>query len=103
MSNLEDLFLLQLRAAKLPMPEREYVFAKPRRWRADFAWVLDRLLVEIEGGTWINGRHQRGKGFEEDMRKYNTAALLGFHVLRFSGTMVKNGEALTTVEQALKG
>lgn len=102
MSVLEDEFFWQLCVAKVPLPVREYRFAPPRRWRADFAWVPEKLLVEIEGGTWTNGRHQRGKGFEDDCRKYNAAELLGFQVLRVTGAMVKNGEALVCVEEALK-
>lgn len=38
MSLGEETLLLQLRALKLPAPEREYRFHPGRRWRFDFAW-----------------------------------------------------------------
>jgi len=84
-------------ALELPEPEREFKFCEERKWRADFAWPDQRLLVEIEGGTWGGGRHVRGKGFEDDLEKYNAAMLLGWDVARFSGTMVNDGQALKTV------
>jgi very-short-patch-repair endonuclease len=102
MSALEELFALHCRAAKLPEPVREYRFAPPRRWRADFAFIDQRLLVEIEGGIWTGGRHTRGSGFEADAAKYNAATILGYRVLRFSGAMVKSGAAIETVTEALK-
>ena len=57
--------------------------------------------MEVEGGVHSNGRHVRGKGFTEDCRKYSEAALLGWKVVRVTGEMVKNGEALALVERAL--
>jgi very-short-patch-repair endonuclease len=65
-------------------PHREYQFAPPRRWRFDFAWVNQRVAVEIEGGLWMRGRHTTAKGMLADMDKYNTAASLGWFVLRFA-------------------
>lgn len=83
-------------------PETEYRFHGLRRWRFDFAWPGRMLAVEVEGGQWVNGRHQRGKGYEDDCEKYNTAALMGWRVLRFTGDMVKDGRALATLLAALE-
>lgn len=101
MSHLEELFLQQLRAARLPEPIREYRFAPPRRWRFDVAWLELRVAVEIDGATWSGGRHTRGGGFEADCEKLNTAALMGWTVLRFSGTAVRSGDAVRTTTLAL--
>ncbi len=101
LSHLEELFALQLRALDLPEAAREHYFAKPRRFRFDFAWPSLKVAVEIEGGTWVNGRHNRGGGFEADMEKYNQAALLGWVVLRFSGAAVRSGDAARTTTLAL--
>jgi very-short-patch-repair endonuclease len=95
------MFVYQLRALGLPEPVREHYFAKPRRWRFDAAWPSLKLAVEIEGGTWVNGRHNRGAGFEADLEKYNHAGLLGWTVLRFSGTAVRSGDAARTTTLAL--
>lgn len=78
------------------------MFAKEikRRWRSDFR--IGKLLIEVEGGGWIKGRHTRGAGFEQDMEKYNAAALLGYTVLRFSPAMIDSGKALQTIEKMLE-
>ena len=91
---------LQMRAVGLS-PEKEYRFDMMRRWRADFAFPDAKMLVEFEGGVYSQGRHTRGKGFENDCEKYNTAALLGFRVLRFTASQVKSGVALNMIEQGL--
>ena len=100
-SQLEELYALQVQGARLPAPVREFRFDPKRRWRVDFAWPERTLLVEIEGGTWVAGRHSRGSGFVNDCEKYNTAALKGYTVLRFTGDMVKSGAALEATELAL--
>lgn len=82
---------------KLPSPESEFRFHPVRKWRFDFAWPDQKVAVEIEGGAWTNGRHQRGKGFIADMDKYNTATLDGWRVFRFSGDHVKSGEAINLI------
>jgi very-short-patch-repair endonuclease len=96
----EATFALHCQAYGLS-PESEYRFALPRKWRFDFAFHDQRLAVEIEGGTWINGRHNRGSSIEADMEKYNEAAALGWKVLRFTTDQVKTGTAIDTVMRAL--
>jgi len=93
----------QIHLAGLPPPEREYRFAPPRRWRADFAWPDDGVLLEVEGGVHRQGRHTRGAGFEADCEKYNSAELGGWTVLRVTAKHVRSGEALAWVERALEG
>jgi len=99
-SHAERLLLLHLRAAGLPEPQTEYRFAPPRRWRFDFAWPAAMLAVEVEGGSWIYGRHVRGRGFEADCEKYNAAVLLGWRILRFTPAMIESGLALSAVKAA---
>ena len=102
-SPLEELLFSHIQFAGLPTPEREYRFAPPRRYRADFAYPDKLLLIEVEGGVWTQGRHSRGAGFTEDCSKYNLAATMGFRVLRFTGDMIKSGMAIRTIEEVLKG
>lgn len=66
-------------------------------WRADFALVDSRILVEIEGGGWSGGRHTRGVGFEADLKKYDAAQRLGWTVYRASPAMVLSGAAIKTI------
>ena len=65
--------------------QEEYVFYPGRKWRADFAHPESKVLVEIEGGIWNQGRHTRGKGYMDDCEKYNSAALAGWLVVRLAG------------------
>jgi very-short-patch-repair endonuclease len=95
----EEEFALHCRAKGLD-PVREFRFAPPRRFRFDFAWPAHKVAVEIEGGTWIQGRHNRGSSIEADFRKYNLAALKGWLVYRFTTGMVKSGEAINTIGEA---
>jgi very-short-patch-repair endonuclease len=102
MSNLEATLLFQMRAAGLPEPQTEFRFHPTRKWRFDFCFPVERIGIECEGGVWSKGRHTRGAGYTGDCVKYNHAALAGWLVLRFTSDMVESGEALATVEQAIK-
>jgi very-short-patch-repair endonuclease len=82
--------------------EREYRFAAPRRWRADFHLPKHRVLIEVEGGIWSGGRHTRGWGFEADCEKYNAAAALGYRVFRYSTAMVSSGEAIAQIAEVVQ-
>jgi hypothetical protein len=80
MSNAELLLAVQLEQAGIFF-EREVRFAEPRRWRADFeCWTADEsivkppILIEIDGGGFVAGRHTRGAGFEADAEKASAAA-----------------------------
>ena len=101
LSKGEAAFALHCRAHWLE-PEREYRFEPSRRWRFDFAFVPQKVAVEIEGGTWSNGRHTRGSGYEKDLEKYNFAARSGWTVLRYSTAMVEDGTAINEVLDALR-
>lgn len=96
MSGLEEAFLLYLRAFAPDMvqPLREHQFARPRRWKFDFAWPDRRLAVEIEGGIWGRGRHTRGKGYAADCTKYNEAVARGWRVLRYTSEHLKDPETV---------
>ena len=63
--------------------QTEYKFHPHRRWRFDYANPELKIAVEQEGGVWISGRHNRGKGFLGDMEKYNAAIVMGWRVLRY--------------------
>lgn len=105
MSHPEEELLFHIKAARLPMPEREKEFYPPRKWRADFAWEIPaKLIVEIDGGMHVNGggRHNRADGFEKDCEKLAMAAVLGYRVMRFTPRQVTSGMALSMIEAILK-
>ena len=81
-SRLENRFETLWRALGGPVLEKEFRFHPVRKWRADFAHLPSRTLIEIEGGIYVNGRHNRGAGFAADLEKYLEAALAGWRVVR---------------------
>lgn len=95
-SPLEERFALEFaqRFPHLPPPQRQLAGVIPgRRFVFDFAWPDARLLVEVDGGTWSQGRHTRGDGYESDCFKCNAATIAGWRVLRFTAAQVKRGAA----------
>lgn len=98
-SDIEETLTNHIWLAGLPEPQREYRFHAKRRWRFDFAWPKLHIAAECEGGTWQQGRHTRGAGFELDCEKYNAATLDGWRVLRFTSEQVKSGYALQCLEK----
>ena len=83
-SKLEAKFALYWTSLGGPPLEREHRFDQGRRWRADFAHPASRTLIEVEGGIWIQGRHNRAAGFVADMEKYLEATLAGWVVVRLA-------------------
>ena len=66
----------------------EYRFDPKRKWRFDFADPVSKVAVEIEGGVYQNGRHNRGGGFIQDCEKYNTATAQGWRVFRLPSKLI---------------
>jgi hypothetical protein len=87
-SGLERQFELCWLAVNGPPLMRELKFDPARRWRFDFAFPAAKVAIEIEGGRWSNGRHQRGLGFGRDCEKYNAATLQGWRVFRLCAGQV---------------
>ena len=101
------------KAIGLPEPVPEFKFHPKRKWRFDWFFPFQRssssnqafpVALEIEGGAWIpgGGRHTRGKGFEQDIEKYNEAACMGILIIRCTPTMLQDGRAWKWLERLLK-
>lgn len=89
--------LFDLLRAYDPATVKEVSFNKimntKRLFRADFFCPNLSLIVEVNGGQFINGRHTRGgKGYENDLEKLNLAQANGFNVLQFTYQMLERGE-----------
>jgi len=74
---------------KGPSPVREYVFYPGRKYPFDLAWPEQKIAVEIDGATWVRGRHARGGGIETDSEKYCLGASLGWRIFRITTTMLR--------------
>lgn len=77
------IFFTLLTGARLPLPISQYAFADPEReWTADFAWVPERVMLEVDGSIWTKGAHSSPRGILRDITKHNEAAARGWLVLR---------------------
>jgi len=92
----EETLDLHLRTAKIPF-QREAAVIPGRKFRFDFE-LNDRILIEIQGGTWNNGGHVRGKQFQSDCDKFNAATKAGYRCLKFTTEDVTSGKALQFIE-----
>ena len=88
-SKLEARFEWLWRVLNGPALEREFRFHPTRKWRADFAHLPSRTLIEIEGGIWVRGRHTSPRGFAADAEKYLEATLAGWRVIRLVDDQIK--------------
>lgn len=100
-SDLEDTFAFQLDAYGLTGYVREYQAIPGRKFRFDFCFKPERLLIEINGGTFNGGAHGRGVGIHRDYEKGNLAVQHKWRVLQFDTKQVKSGEALKVTEQVI--
>ena len=55
-----------------------------RKFRFDAANPEKKIAIEIEGGLWMYGRHNRPLGMIQDLEKYNLAVVEGWKVLRYA-------------------
>ena len=100
-TSLEHALILSLRLRGIVPEKREWQFARPRLFRADFAWPSKRLIVEVEGGKFAYGGHNRGVQIDSDCEKSALAAARGLRFMRVSGKQVKSGKAAEWIEAAL--
>jgi hypothetical protein len=93
----------------IPEPALEFKFHTDRKWRFDIAWRNysfsdyrnGGLALEVEGGVWVGGAHNRGAGFVKDMEKYNEAAALGWRVIRCQPQDLCTMETVTLIKRCL--
>ena len=88
---------------------KEYKFHPERRWRFDFAIPKYKIAIEIDGGVWTYGRHNRASGYIKDMEKMNAAASSGWLVLHFTpqeqyrtATFKLIGKTIETIKNSIK-
>lgn len=88
----------------LPQPESEFAFAKAegRKWRFDYAWPEYKIALEVHGGAWANGGHNRGSGFLRDMEKFRRAACLGWRVLGYTPQELMRIQTVADMKEAIQ-
>ena len=82
---------------------KEHFFARPvREWRIDVVILDLKIGIEIEGGVWTNGRHTRGKGFIDDIERYNAAVTFGWVILRFTPQDLNKITTFETIKKVVE-
>ena len=76
----------------------EFVFAAPRKWRADFFHPASKTLIELEGGLHLIGRHNSPEGYARDCQKYNAASALGYRLFRLPSNLITEQYLRSVVE-----
>jgi hypothetical protein len=79
----------------------EHRFHKRRKWRFDFANVESMVAIEYNGGVWMSGRHNRGKGYLDDLEKLNAAQAMGWIVFQL-GTGMVSSDALASIVETMR-
>ena len=105
LSALESQLAYMIRCVGLPEPKTQYRLPElpERKFAWDFAWPVERLLVDVQGGTWVsNSGHTSGAGLERDCEKMVLATLAGYRVMFVTGMQVKDGRAVQWIERSLK-
>lgn len=71
----------------------QHVPIQGRRFRCDFAWPDERLIVEIQGGAWSGVGHGQASGIVKDYARHNLFVMAGWRVLYYPADKLR-GEAL---------
>ena len=100
-TELEDNLFYQMEEAMLPLPEREKEFIKGRKFRADFLWRKERVIAEVNGGTFRRMAHSTGEGIHRDYEKGDLATLAGWSYLNFDRKMIEDGFAIECLKKIL--
>lgn len=78
--------------------------AGDREWRFDFAWIRERVALEVMGGLHHKGRRSHGSA-EQSYRDYQKSAeaqVCGWTVVHATAEMIRDGEAVRLVNAALR-
>ena len=101
MSGLEDTFAVYMATFAPDLAARmaeQHPIAPPRKFRLDFAFVPERLGIELEGGLYSGGAHARPAGILRDMEKANFAVLNGWRILRYATQHIE-GDPLAVIAE----
>lgn len=89
-SKLEDSFAEYWRShyQGAPSPIPQYMFHEDRNWAFDFIWLDHMVALDIQGGTFVRGKHARGAAMAKDYQKMNNAVLMGWRVFQADTSML---------------
>lgn len=103
--DLEGRFFQQIKDEGLPLPQRQCRQPWPkRRFRADFCWPDEKIVIEVDGATWKGkfGRHTSGPGYERDCEKRALAVINGWKFINVTSRQVRDGTAVEWASKLLQ-
>lgn len=100
--DIEGALIVELQRAGLGGFERNYRFDPRRRLELDFAWPVQRVAIEVQGGIHSYGAHVRPAGYRRDGEKSRRAQLMGWMVFPCTAKDVADGTIVQDVETALE-
>lgn len=67
------------------------------------AWPMAQggVCVEVQGGTWSQGAHSRGRGYRRDAEKRAAVQMRGWLALDVTADMIDDGSAVRLIAAAL--
>jgi very-short-patch-repair endonuclease len=80
--------------------ERQYKFHPTRKWAADFAWPDTKVILEVNGGTYLQGAHSRGSRQRKDYEKWTSISLMGWRLILVDTVDVRKGIHVIRVLEA---
>lgn len=99
-SKIEELLAVQIKAAGLPAPVREFRYIPGRKFRLDFAWpyISPPFGVEVQGHV-----HRIKARFEADIEKRIFGLMAGWRIAEVSGASIRSGVAIQWISHLLNG
>lgn len=97
-----SIFKACCRAAGLPVPVDEYQFHETRKWRFDFAWPVQKVALEIDGGNFIGGAHVNGARIRKTHEKENEAQAMGWRIFHTMPESALKSETMGFLQRALR-
>lgn len=85
----------------IPEPIYEHMFHPKRKWRFDLAWPKYLLYLEVDGGIWVSGGHNRGAQMLKDWEKRNAASVLGWRGLWCQPKELCTNQTVNTIMDAI--
>lgn len=92
-SGLENNFEQYLKFHKITGYVKEWLFAADwgKKWRSDFAFIPEKVAVEVQGGIYIQGRHLRPAGYLLECEKREAYLILGWKLYEIPGPWILKG------------
>ncbi len=99
----EATLALHLKASNIAF-QSQVALCTSRRWKWDFAIQqagLRTICIDVQGGTFSQGGHVRGVGYQNDIDKHNAALLVGAIPVWFTTDDTTSGRAIAFIEQLI--